>query len=199
MVIRPEKGLLMTPSSPRSPSTEELEQIRSMNRLFLAHLQERLRRREDPLGLPEEAREGLRDAAPELLDCMAEFPRAVFALSLDEGAGVMDLGALDTARFALDLTVLHCAWHFSRRDVCQARFLLGLDSRTIQRLRALKLAELASAARRPGLLGCAFAGNAWFWLELLSMRHAEDRRRLALIALQPGAPGAFARASAARP
>lgn len=173
-----------------APTHEELLQVRSLNRLFLGFLKDRVRRNEDGLGLPAEARRALVAASDEQLDAVAQFPRAVFALALEgEPARVMDLSAADTARFAVDITILHCAWNFSRHNVCQARFLLGLDSRTIQRLRALQLADLAKCARLPELLRCAFAERPWFWTELLAVRQPEDRRRLALVALQPFTAG----------
>ena len=198
MVIHAEKGPLMIASNPvRPPSTEELSQVRSLNRLFLGFLKDRVRRNEDGLGLPAEARAALLKASEEQLDAVAHFPRAVFALALEgEPARVMDLSAADSARFAIDITILHCAWSFSRQNVCQARFLLGLDSRTIQRLRALQLADLAQYARLPELLSCAFADNPRFWTGLLTVRQPEERWRLALIALQPATVGPPARAAA---
>jgi len=176
----------------RAPSNEELEQIRALNRLFLGFLAPRARAGEDCLGLPEAARPRLAAATDEQLDDVAQFPRALFALTIDRDppAGGFMAPPADGARYAVDITVLLCAWSFSRHNVCQARFLLGLDTRSIQRLRALQLAELAQYARLPRLLSCAFADNGWIWTELLATRHAEDRRRLALIALQPHAPAA---------
>lgn len=187
MVIHRGKGLVMTHPSTRQPSTEELDQIRSVNRLFLGFLQDRVRAGQDALGLPAAARKPLLAATGMQLDSIAQFPRALFTLALDgePAGGVMDLTAAGGTRYAVDLTILLCAWTFSRHHLCQARFLLGLDSRTIQRLRMLQFADLAVHARLPDLLRCAFAADAWFWTELLTLRRAEDRRRLALIALQP--------------
>jgi hypothetical protein len=86
----------------------------------------------------------------------------------------------------MNLMIVHCAWTLSRHNVYQARLLLGLGSRAIALLRGLSLGALQPLASAPRVLTCAFRGREWLWVELLGAEHDEVRRRLALVALQPG-------------
>jgi hypothetical protein len=86
----------------------------------------------------------------------------------------------------VSLTILLCAWTFSRQSVYQARLLLGLDSRAIAELRSLPLTHLHQRALAPQLVACAFPACDWLWTELLEETRPEARRRLLMIALQPG-------------
>ncbi|HEY8520378.1 MAG TPA: hypothetical protein VIN61_09870 [Gammaproteobacteria bacterium] len=169
---------------------EPLEQVYALNRLFLDYLQTSARNGGDCLGLPQPARAPLLAASDSVLESVAEFPRALFALRLADppapGGGLrLPTTAQESARQALDITILLCAWHLSRHHVGQARFLLGLDSRSIQQLRHLRLADLPRYAGTPELLACALAHCAWLWVELFKPLPPEARRRLALVALQP--------------
>ena len=175
---------------PTAPSWDQLQQVHELNRLFLTYLQTRVRGDRDCLGLPDGARAILRKTSSESLAGIAEFPRALFDLKLDDRAvpQVRDPlpGRDDAARYALSLTILLCAWSLSRQSAYQARLLLGLETRTIQRLRAMQLADLQQLAHVPRLVLCAFAGRDWLWSELLADARPEARQQLALIALQPG-------------
>jgi len=175
---------------PPPPSWDQLQQIHELNRLFLTYLQTRVRGDRDCLGLPDGARAILRRTSPEALAVIAEFPRALFDLRLDDRAPPPVRDPLpsreDAARHALCLTILLCAWSLSRQSAYQARLLLGLETRTIQRLRAMQLTDLQQLAHVPQLVLCAFAGRDWLWSELLSDARPEARQRLVLVALQPG-------------
>jgi len=175
---------------PTLPSWDQLQQVHELNRLFLMYLQTRVRDDRDCLGLPDGARPILRKTSSEVLAVIAEFPRALFDLKLDDHVAPKVRDPLpshdDAARHALCLTILLCAWSLSRQSAYQARLLLGLEPRAIQRLRAMQLTDLQQLAYVPQLVLCAFAGRDWLWNELLTDPRPEARQQLALIALQPG-------------
>jgi len=176
---------------PTPPSLDQLLQVHELNRLFLTYLQTRVRADADCLGLPDLARPILRRATSEWLAAIAEFPRALFDLKLDERpTQIRDplRSRDDAAQHALCLTILLCAWTLSRQSVYQARLLLALEPRTIQRLRAMQLGDLQQVAHGRELVHCAFVGRDWLWSELLTDPRPEMRQQLALIALQPGLP-----------
>lgn len=177
---------------PTSPNLDQLQLVHELNRLFLTYLQTRARADADCLGLPELARPILRRASSELIAAVAEFPRALFDIKVDERGTQQVRDPLrsrdDAARHALCLTIVHCAWTLSRQSVYQARLLLALEPRTIQRLRAMQLGDLQQVAQGRELVHCAFAGRDWLWSELLTDPRPEMRQQLALIALQPGLP-----------
>jgi len=175
--------------SPTAPSWDQLHQVHELNRLFLTYLQIRARDDRDCLGLPESARSILHRTSSETLAAIADFPRALFDLKLEDRVPqIRDPLPRrdDAARHALCLTILLCAWTVSRQSTYQARLLLGLEPRAIQRLRAMQLGDLQQLAHAPELVLCAFAGRDWIWHELLTDARPEARRQLALIALQPG-------------
>ena len=176
--------------APRPPGADQLEHVQELNRLFLTVLQSCVQNKLDCLGLPSGARSALRSASGALLDSVADFPRALFQICLDDHEAADGHTApttrIETIRQSMNLTILLCAWTFSRQSVYQARFLLGLESRGIQRLRALQLTDLQRLALTPQLVICAFAHREWLWTELLTETRPETRRQLALIALQPG-------------
>jgi len=176
--------------SQTQPNLDQFQQIHELNRLFLAYLHTRARTDRECLGLPERARELLGAASAESLAWVAEFPRALFDIELDESAPKQLVDPLrsrqDGMHHALVLTILLCAWTVSRQSAYQARLLLGLELRAIQRLRSMQLSELQALAHSPQLLRCAFAGRDWLWGELLTETRPEGRRYLALVALQPG-------------
>jgi hypothetical protein len=172
------------------PSIDQLQQVHELNRLFLTYLQSCEIEGRDCLGLPDSARSILSKMGADVLAAIAEFPRALFDLELDGQAPAPLRDPLrsreDSVRHALYLTISLCAWTLSRQSAYQARLLLGLESRTIQRLRAMQLSELQSVSHLPNLVRCAFMGRDWLWTGLLLDTRPEARRRLALIALQPG-------------
>jgi len=176
--------------SPTPPSWDQLRQVHELNRLFLTYLQARVRDDRDCLGLPGGARPILRKTSPEALAVIAEFPRALFDLSLDDRTVPQMRDPLpsrdDAARHALCLTILLCAWTLSRQSAYHAHLLLALEPRTVQRLRAMQLGDLQRLAHVQDLVCCAFADREWLWTELLTDARPEARQQLALIALQPG-------------
>jgi hypothetical protein len=176
--------------SPTPPSSDQLRQVHELNRLFLTYLQTRVGADRDCLGLPDGARSTLRKTSAEELAAIAEFPRALFDLALDDHAAPHVRDPLpsrdDAARHALCLTILLCAWTLSRQSAYHARLLLGLEPRAIQRLRAMRLSDLQQLAHVRQLVLCAFAGRDWIWTELLTDTRPEARQQLALVALQPG-------------
>jgi hypothetical protein len=177
---------------PSQPNHDPIQQVHELNHLFLAHLQTCVRGDLDCCGLPEAARRPLRGATAESIAAIAAFPRALFDLNLDEHPHTAVRDPLRSreagAHHVLGLTILLCAWTLSRQSTYQARLLLGLESRTIQRLRAMPLSDLQPLAHAPEILLCAFAGRDWIWSELINETRPEARQHLALIALQPG-PG----------
>lgn len=181
--------------SPSRPRLDQLEQLRELNRLFLEFLQTAARERVDCLGLPETARPALLAASGTQLELAAAFPRALFRLSIDEALPAAPpwnpavdavRAPLEAARHALRLTILLCAWTLCRQSIYHARLLLGLESRAMQRLRALQLKDLQDLVHAPGAVLCAFADRPRLWSELLTETRPEARQQLALIALQPG-------------
>jgi hypothetical protein len=175
---------------PSQPNHDPLQQVHELNRLFLTHLQMCLRDDLDCCGLPDVARRPLRRADAESIAAIAVFPRALFDLNLEESEPSAVHNPLrsraDGAQHALGLTILLCAWTLSRQSTYQARLLLGLQSRAMQRLRALQLSDLQPLAHAPQLVRCAFAGRDWIWQELITETRPETRQQLALVALQPG-------------
>lgn len=176
--------------STRWPTQDQFQQVTELNGLFLTFL-----RGCSPAGLdeacfPSSARRLLSTAPRERLDAVAAFPRALFELRLaaDLAAAARDprSGPNESARQAMNVMIVHCAWTLSRQSVYQARLLLGLESRVIQQLRALPLGGLHPLAAAPGIVCAAFGTREWLWDELLAADHAEARQRLALVALQPG-------------
>jgi len=176
---------------PTPPSLDQLQLVHELNRLFLTYLQTCVRADADCLGLPDVARPILRRASSDLLAAVGEFPRALFDLKVDERPLQLRDSLRsrdDAARHSLCLSILHCAWTLSRQSVYQARLLLGLEPRTIQRLRAMRVGDVQQFAHGRELVQCAFAGRDWLWSELLTDPRPEMRQQLALIALQPGLP-----------
>lgn len=178
-----------TPMTDRKQGLDHLEHVRELNRLFLAFLRSCARDGLNCLGLPERARSALLATSPDTLNLLAEFPRALFRLALDERAPQHPIDPLrsphDSERYVLSHAVLHCAWTLSRQSVYQARLLLGLGSQTIQQLRGTQLAAIHQLAHAPDLVLCAFTDRPWLWSQLLAETRPEGRQQLALIALQP--------------
>src|SRR5690606_25598745 len=136
------------PTMPDSPlPAEPLEQIHELNRLFLRSLQalkiETLR----GVGFPSGSMSALRQASPEQLDAVAEFPRALFDFLLDappvsgaaQGAASESTGV---ASRILELTIAYCAWSTSRESAYHARLFFGLGTEVIQTLRMTPLSKL---------------------------------------------------------
>ncbi len=173
------------------PESNPLEHVQELNHAFLSYLRMcTAEKGTDCLGLPQAARRALRKADDALLDAVAEFPRALFKVSIDALSPRPQVrdpvpAALDSAQRAIQITIAFGAWTLSRQSVYQSRLLLALDSRSIQRLRALPIGEVHELAEIPRLVSCAFPAREWLWTELLTETRPEARRQLLLVALQP--------------
>lgn len=177
---------------PDSPlPAEPLEQIHELNRLFLRSLQPRKIEALRSIGFPSGAMTALRQASPEQLDAIAEFPRALFELVLDAqaaGPTVPPGTALDSVPLAsriLELTIAYCAWTTSRDSAYHARLFFGLGAEVIHALQMTPLSKLPWLALTRARVLCAFRDAEGLWKELLVETRPEARRQLVLIALQP--------------
>ncbi len=168
---------------------DHLEQVHELNRLFLNFLKKQAENRIDCLDMAASAVAALRSAPSKIIDVLAEFPRALFRLRLHPSPSlkVMDPGPAmaDLTRLTLHLTILHSAWHFSRRSSYEARLFFGLTRVDVSRLKATPLSELPRLAFAHDLIGCAFPDSDWLWHELLTETRPEHRRQLLLVGLQP--------------
>ena len=176
---------------PSQPNHDPLQQVHELNLLFLTHLQVRVRGEPRLLRLagrrataaaPREPGIDRGDRRISARVVRSQARRTYAAI----GRSIRCAAATTVRTHALGLTILLCAWTLSRQSVYQARLLLGLEARAIQRLRAMQLSDLQPLAYSRRLLLCAFAGRDWIWSELMSETRPEARQHLALIALQPG-------------
>jgi hypothetical protein len=188
----------MQTSNPACP--DPLAQIHELNRLFLRSLQLRDAGGLAACAFPQGAVRALRAASDRQIDGLAEFPRALFDLTLAQQHDRGDAPAQDagcSARQVLELTIAFCAWNISRDSVYHARLFFGLSTRAVHGLRMTPLSQLPRLALTAVRVDCAFAESEWLWQELLSETRPEVRRRLILVALQPSVDGeaAFDRAA----
>jgi hypothetical protein len=180
---------MMTGASVNPEDFEGLEQIYELNRLFLHFLRSRSLAGWDCLGLSAAAIRSLRSLDPATLDRLAEFPHALFSVSLtepvtrDTHSGTEDRD--HTALQALQLTILLSAWNSCRKGIYRARAFYGLSDATISRLRATPLSDLPDMALSLDLVRCAFADSAWLWEELFTARTEAALQRLMLVVMQP--------------
>jgi hypothetical protein len=168
-----------------------LEQVYELNRLFLHFLRSQAMSGEDCLGLPRVAIESLQSMPQEQLDDVAEFPRALFTLSLGPAATQDRVLPTDTtalrARHAVQLTILLSVWNCCRNRSYRARAFFGLSLEAVRRLRMTPLSELPEIAVNTDLVACAFADSGWLWERLLTATNEQSREQLKLVALQPAA------------
>ncbi|SRR5690606_24276082 len=170
---------------------ESLEQIHELNRLFLRSLQQRKVEALRSIGFPSGAMTALKEASPERLDTIAEFPRALFDFVLDAqpaGAVAPHAAALDSVPLTsriLDLTIAYCAWSTSRDSAYHARLFYGLGADVIHALRMTPISKLPWLALTRARVVCAFRDAESMWRELLVETRPEARRQLVLVALQP--------------
>lgn len=194
MVTKPKNGPLM--SYPR-PALEAVDEVRQLNRVFLAFLRERPRIAVDRFGLTAAATELLARATVDEIDRAADFPRALFGFRLpaadeltavaDDPADVGNSGLVETMeRRVLQLALLHSAWNLSRWSGYSARLLLRLADEDVVRLRAAEMSEIIAFSRVDHVVHVAFDRLDRIWRELLTQPRPEQRRRLWLIGLQPG-------------
>jgi hypothetical protein len=168
----------------------ELEVVRELNRLFLKYLQQRAREGLPCLGLARELAAELRELAPAVLDRMANLPSALFCLDLAEATRARERVTplhrpLEQMQLALVLTMLHSAWHMTRRRPFEARLFFKLSPATIRCLRATPLSEIHSLTDTPGIVKCAFPDGRLTWSAIMHRGDSEALRMMTLIALQP--------------
>ncbi len=187
MAIYPKKGRVEMRSERRR--ADRLEEIRELNRLFLAYAQARARQGRPCMGLPRRAARRLAEAEAETLARLAELPAALFRLDLERTPGARDRLAperhIDRMRLSLALTILNSAWHMARERGFEARMFLHLSTTSLRRLRVTPLSSIPDLASAPDLLRCAFAEGRLTWPALFNGNEPEAVRMLTLIALQP--------------
>ena len=173
----------------RSNHCNDLEEVYELNRLFLDFLCQHARAQDDCLGLDGPTVALLESLTLARLEDVAQFPRALFQLSLGRVGPPrrFDAGASPGERShqSLQLTILHCAWNMSRRSNYGARLFLALEDQEVRALRTTPLSALPTLSASGELITCGFLGARWFWQQLLTETRAEFRRRLLLIGLQP--------------
>jgi hypothetical protein len=171
---------------------DQFQTLRELNRAFLGLLQQRTRGDTGALEMPHGAEPLVRTAPVALLDALAEFPGPLFRLDLTGTAEPTDLprtqGLLTEAEYHLGSSILHAVRATARQSAYHAQVLFGLLPAEVERCRALTFEELRRLAGSPGLIRCAHAERPWLWHALLSAVRPEERRQLALIALQPEVP-----------
>jgi len=172
--------------------TEWLDDLRGLNRLFLGYLVMLAHERRPCLNLPAHVGRHLRDIGAEALDRIADLPIALFRLApgLHPVDQALPRDRHEQIRWSLALTILSSAWHLVRSHPFEARTFLHLSDSEVRRLRSIPVSELATMARAPTLLACAFADTAFTWPAFVRMDEVDDDRMLTLIALQPAAAGA---------
>lgn len=179
----------MLRSDPPLSALPALDEIRQLNRLFLDYLRSVPRVAAEHFGLSEEATDVLCRVSPAAVERAAEFPRALFRLSLPPRApaGVMDpLGLAEgSGHRVLHLTLLYNAWHLSRASDYSARFFLRLGDDEIRRFREAQMQEILLMSLSDGLIRTAFDDVDWIWRRLLTESRPEQRRWLVLLGLQP--------------
>jgi hypothetical protein len=169
-----------------------LEIIHELNRFFLRYLHARACEGRECLGLPEELVPDIRRASAAALDRMAVIPTALFRLNLATDPPLEPSRAapdrpLAQLRMALVLTILHSAWHMSRRRTFEARLLLRLSNEAIGRLRATPLSNIHAFAEAQNLLTCAYPSGDLTWAAIIRSTDSDVLRMMTLIALQPDA------------
>ncbi|NIW24364.1 MAG: hypothetical protein GWN29_07235 [Gammaproteobacteria bacterium] len=172
-----------------SRRADRLEELRELNRLFLAYAQRRARQGRPCMGLPPRVARQLVGAQPETLERLAELPAALFRLDLERSQRMRDRAppeqTMDRMRLSLALTILNSAWHMARERGFEARMFLNLSKTSLRRLRTTPLSGIPELAYTPDLLRCAFAECRLTWLALFKQDEPEAERMLTLIALQP--------------
>jgi hypothetical protein len=175
--------------SPAHPTLPALDEIRQANRLFLDFLSSRPRVAIDHFSLSPAVTDALATASAEQIDRAAEFPRALFRLTLppEVPGAVLDARELAAApdRRVLQISILQSAWVLCRTSGYSARLLLRFDDPAIDRLRHAELRDILLMSLGNDILHAAFDELDWVWKELLTEARPEQRRRLLLLGLQP--------------
>jgi hypothetical protein len=170
----------------RTMHSDAVAHVQEANRLFLSWLQTRDDAALQRMGFPLSAAKALRSAGSVAIGVLAEFPRALFRLRLEQGQGRSAAGGADAAH-VLTLTILYCVWSICRESTYRGRLFFGLTPREVHALRTTALSDLPGIAATRVSVECAFAEAAWLWDRLLHETRPEARRQLVLVALQPSA------------
>ncbi|HUF73377.1 MAG TPA: hypothetical protein VMR74_10810 [Gammaproteobacteria bacterium] len=175
--------------STTEPSLPAIDEVRELNRLFLAFLRERPGAAAERYGLSPLATELITYATPDQIRRAASFPRALFRIHLPTPSAGSVMDPLTLARGSgervLELVLLHSARNLSRISGYAARLLLRLDDNAVNRLRTAEVDEIISMSLADNVVHAAFDDLAWIWRELLHEARPEYRRRLLLIGFQP--------------
>jgi hypothetical protein len=175
-----------------TPFEDQFQTLRELNRAFVGLLQQRARGGASLLELPHGVEPLVRTAPVALLDVLAEFPGPLFRLDFTGSTALADLpralGSLAEAEYHLGSAILHAVRGTARQSAYLAQVLFRLIPAEVERCRALTFEELRRLACSPGLIRCAHSERPWLWHALLSAVRPEERRQLALIALQPEVP-----------
>ena len=186
MVIPGENRLTIVHHAP--PDSDEIEELQELNLLLLIHLRAAAREGVSDFGLAPSLARRLRDIPMSRLESMAEFPRALFVIDLDNVSIACERripDELESSRRSLALTALYSAWNMSRRRDFQARLFLRLSSPTLRKFRTTALSELPLIATSPTLIHCDFAGSESIWRSLILQDKFKLTRVLRLVALHP--------------
>ena len=176
------------PMSQFDSAIPSIDEIRQLNRLFLAFLRERPTVATDRFGLASGAANLLRDASPQQIDRAASFPRALFRLCLPTTTSTVTgpvVPARGSGERVLQLVLLHSARNLCRMSGYSARLLLRFSDDDVSRLRAAEVDEIVAMSLTDDVVRAAFDDLDWIWHELLTEARPEYRRRLLLIGFQP--------------
>ena len=186
MAKNAKKGHLM--SHPGAP-LHGIDELRQSNRLFLGYLRSRPEIAVSHFGLPAAVAGLLRQATAEQVDQAADFPRALFRVSLPaiEPPLVMDSLSLthESGLRVLQLALLLNAWSLTRISGYSARLLLRLDDASIRRFRESGIEGILEMSRGAEVVRAAYDDLGWIWQELIVEARPERRQRLLLLGLQP--------------
>lgn len=172
--------------SSSEPPLAAIEEVRELNRLFLAFLRREPHLATDRFGLSPLAARLLTQASPDQIGRAASFPRALFRLRLPPFPNdVMGLAARSPGERVLELVLLHSARNLSRMSGYAARLLLRLDDAAVNRLRAAEVDEIVTMSATANVVGAAFDDFDWILQELLTEARPEYWRRLLLLGFQP--------------
>ena len=176
------------PATETTHLADWLGHLRALNRLFLGYLAALAHDGRPCLNLPQRVARCLRVASADSLDRIADLPVALFRLDIAAHTvtAALPRDAEEQARWSLAMTILSSAWHLARSHPFETRTFLHLSQNGLRQLRSIPVAEIATVARSPGLVSCAFTDAALTWPALVRLESdAPDERMLTLIALQP--------------
>jgi hypothetical protein len=175
--------------SHQEPPLHGIDELRQSNRLFLGYLRSRPDIATSHFGLPVAAAELLRQATADQVDQAADFPRALFRVSLPARAPTEVMDSLCLAHESglriLQLALLLNVWSLTRTSGYSARLLLRLDDASIRRFRDSEIEGILEMSRGADVVRAAYDDLGWIWQELIVEARPERRQRLLLLGLQP--------------